>query len=171
MLFLRQTLNFYLVYQISISLRIFLLWTQFLAKDVNLSWLNDQPLDPNTNLYLRFKVFPMGWSHAVNICQHVLSQIILPSVLVQSAMFWSDQRPIPDLGHGGIVKYVDNVVTLCTNKDVCKELQQDVDLRFQQVGLLVHDIWGKKVWLLWAGNSMVEILKLFQNMRGCGGFA
>ena len=55
--------------------------------------------------------------------------------------FIRDNRPIPDLSAGGVVAYVDNVLTLSTDSTVSEKLILAINDVLKQKGLLVHDVF------------------------------
>ena len=82
----------------------------------------------------------MGWSHAVNICQHVVQSICRLSGMPTSAMV-QERQPIPDLSKGAVVTYVDNIVIASTDKQTGMDMMAKVVAAFIRAGLTVHEIF------------------------------
>eukprot|EP00959_Pyramimonas_sp_CCMP1952_P298042 6234541-Pyramimonas_sp.AAC.1 len=50
------------------------------AKDLQISEVSGVSVDPATRVYPRFRAVPMGWSHAVNVCQYVVTSLIQEAI-------------------------------------------------------------------------------------------
>ena len=77
------------------------------ALDYKLEFPSDQII------YLCFQVVPMGWIHALNLCQRVFEGIVERSVGVPSRILLCGFRPPPTIDQGICAAYVDNVVVMC----------------------------------------------------------
>eukprot|EP00973_Karenia_brevis_P012650 1716241-Karenia_brevis.AAC.1 len=92
------------------SLRPFFTMDPILAKHLNHSNIKNLNIGPDTLVYPRLTVVPMGWSHAVNVCQFMVTNLVCRSGMVDDSLLISDSRPIPDLKAGAVMCYVDNVI-------------------------------------------------------------
>lgn len=86
----------------------------------------------------RFCAVPMGWSHAVNLCQSIVKSLVLRGPGVVPEMIVSDSRRIPPLDGGVVFIYVDNIIVLSTRPGRSEELQQGIHRVLREHRLLVH---------------------------------
>ena len=97
------------------------------ASDLGISILDGVSLERNTLVHPRLSVVPMGWSHAVYICQTVVRSLVLKAAGVRPSMLVSDLAPLPDLDSGAIFIYVDNIITVGTDKNLDVQLQKNIN--------------------------------------------
>ena len=109
------------------------------ARDLNVKDLGGVKTRPDMWLYPRLKVVPMGWSHAVNICQDVVRQLVLNSPGIRPSMLVSDSKPFPDVKESSILIYVDNVIVLNTCQEKSRVQMRGIAATLRNSGLVVHD--------------------------------
>ena len=117
--------NAFYTIEIPSELRSFFTLDPILAGDVGLTTLEGKPISKDTLIYPRLRVVPMGWSHAVNACQTVVSSIILRVPELSEDDFVSDAKPLPSLDKFGVICYVDNMMTMSTNRNLSIEIQEN----------------------------------------------
>lgn len=132
-------------------LRRFFILAPVRAEEVGLAHLEGKALSPQEWVFPRLSVMPMGWSHTVNFCQHVVRPAVMRVPGTHQDMFVSDLRPFPRLDEGGIVVYVDNTVCLSTDETVCLTLQESVSVELRRVGLCVHEESVGAAWVATLG--------------------
>ena len=86
----------------------------------------------------RLAVVPMGWTHALHVCQTIFTSIIREA-LHDKLPFVDDHAPSCSLRRGVVSCYVDNFGVMSTSAKVCREaVSQDRDLCITR-GLEFHE--------------------------------
>ena len=107
------------------------------ARSVGITHVDGYPVDGNAWIYPQMNVCPMGWSHALYVCQTAFETIVketLPGVPLIN-----DNTPSPSLEHGACTVYVDNFAVLSTSAEVCREYSAKVARAVHQRGLSTHE--------------------------------
>ena len=132
------------------------------AKHLGIHSVGGKAIKADTLVFPRLKVVPMGWNHAVNVCQDVVRACLERTGLITDSMMVSDGRPFPRLSRGAVVAYVDNIVCLCTDRSRSIELQDAINAVFHEAGLITHDIGlGETVFesLGWEFNGVAKTIR------------
>ena len=77
------------------------------AGDLGIERLDGRRISKGTTLYPRLNVLPMGWTHALALCQRVLETAADDAGLPREGRF-SDATPAANIGVGAHTEYVDN---------------------------------------------------------------
>lgn len=86
----------------------------------------------------RFAVVPMGWTHALNVCQDIFSSIIKEG-LGSDTVLLNDNLPAPSLDSPVVSVYVDNFGVLCTNPTKVRDSVEKVRDMCVRRGLEFHE--------------------------------
>ena len=108
------------------------------ARDVGITSLNGQALNPEQVMFPRLRVCPMGWSWAVFWCQLCVQRVVstVPELADDSRIV--DGRPVPSQGNKHAI-YIDNLFNIGTSaKNVCERAEKGAKA-LRSAGLIVHE--------------------------------
>ena len=122
------------------SLRKFFGLKSIRAGDVGASVTCDGPVNPNDLIYPVLKVVPMGWTHALWVCQKCHEMIIdgIPQIVQGPRIV--DRQPVPGVEPFVHTEYVDNFVALSQRPGLVCELATAAGKELQSRGLPTHDV-------------------------------
>lgn len=122
------------------SLRKFFGLKSIRAGDVGVSVTCDGPVNPNDLIYPVLKVVPMGWTHALWVCQKCHEMIIdgIPQIVQGPRIV--DRQPVPGVEPFVHTEYVDNFVALSQRPGLVCELATAAGKELQSRGLPTHDV-------------------------------
>ena len=87
----------------------------------------------------RFCVVPMGWTHALNVCQDLFTSVI-KEALGPGTELLDDHRPSPSLSRPCVSCYVDNFGVLSTDPAAVRASVQKVKAVCDERGLEYHEL-------------------------------
>eukprot|EP00435_Cladocopium_sp_Y103_P040424 s562_g11.t1 len=136
-------------YQIELpaSLRGFFGLSRIRARDVGISSTVEGSVNDETWVYPCLRVVPMGWSHALWICQsfHEILSSEVDGISLDRRLV--DKRPVPSLrrkakddDHFVHLEYVDNFVALSQRPGVCFEVASRMEKQLNSRGLPTHEV-------------------------------
>ncbi len=122
------------------SLRKFFGLKSIRAGDVGVSVTCDGPVNPNDMIYPVLKVVPMGWTHALWVCQRCHEMIVdgIPQIVQGPRIV--DRQPVPGVEPFVHTEYVDNFVALSQRPGLVFELATAAGKELQSRGLPTHDV-------------------------------
>ena len=134
------------------------------AGDVGLSHLNGKPVDVEKIVYPCLRVVPMGWTHALWLCQAAHEHIVNHCPEVDMKLRCGDKMPVPELKDYIHTQYVDNFVALSQKPGRAKELAEAVGAKLNQHGLPTHEVEaGQGIetlgWLFTGGHPTVSVTR------------
>ncbi|CAK0812161.1 unnamed protein product [Prorocentrum cordatum] len=97
-------------------------------------------VSPGTPVYPRLRVLPMGWSHALWVCQTLHRRIIQDIPGLEPTSFLHDRGPAPATTPACHTVYVDNFLALGTCRSTVEQLVRQVDEGLQPRGLPTHEV-------------------------------
>ena len=86
----------------------------------------------------RMAVLPMGWAHALSICQQVTEHAADAAGLPENQRI-TDRRETPVLEKGGHLEYVDNLASLALDRITSQQLTDRMVKQLRESGLPVHE--------------------------------
>ncbi|CAK0795370.1 unnamed protein product, partial [Prorocentrum cordatum] len=86
-------------------------------------------VSPGTSVYPRLRVLPMGWSHALWVCQTLHRRIIQDIPGLEPTSFLHDRGPAPATTPACHTVYVDNFLALGTCRSTVERLVRQVSAR------------------------------------------
>ena len=92
-----------------------------------------------TTITPRFAVVPMGWTHALNICQDLFTSVIKEALGPDTIML-DDNLPAPALDQACVSCYVDNFGVLSTNPALVRSSVHKVKELCDMRGLQYHEL-------------------------------
>lgn len=110
------------------------------ARDVGVTRCVDGEVRPLDYVYPTLKVTPMGWTHALWICQrcHEITVDEMPEIAKGTRMV--DRKPVPGLSPFVHTEYVDNFVALSQKPGLVYELASAVGRELNRRGLPTHEV-------------------------------
>lgn len=132
------------------------------AEDVGVKSINGEMVKPSTMVYPQLRVVPMGWSHALWICQVAHQFIVDRNPAVCPKLRCVDREPVPDLHDYIHTQYVDNFVAISQTPGKAKMLAEKIGVDLQSHGLPTHPVeaavgFETLGWLFTAGHPRVSI--------------
>lgn len=125
-------------FQLPVALRPYFGMRPVRAAEVGVTSYEGEPLQPDSLLFPRLKVLPMGWSHALFWCQK-LHQHVVSSVGASADTCLEDKCKVPD--HSCMhIEYVDNFVVLGTCKAAVDSLAEKGVAALRSKGLVVREV-------------------------------
>ena len=138
-------------YQISLpeSLRPYFALNPIHARDLGISSTVEGPADPKTKVYPTLQVVPMGWSHALWVCQklHEMMSIEVDDIRVGTRL--ADRHPARVIGQQSNqqfvhLEYVDNFVALSQRPGLVADLAAQMKTKLNDCGLPTHEVEAGK---------------------------
>ena len=96
--------------------------------------------DPNRLVFPCFRVVPMGWAHALWVCQKCHESITDGLESVPASLRLSDMRPVPSMQPFIHAEYVDNFIALTQEKGLAHKLATQVEQELNRRGLPTHPV-------------------------------
>ncbi len=132
------------------------------AEDVGVTRINGESVKPSMIIYPQLKVVPMGWSHALWICQVAHQFIVDRNPVVNPRLRCVDREPVPDLQDYIHTQYVDNFVAISQTPGKARLLAEKIGVDLQQHGLPTHPVeasvgFETLGWLFTSGHPKVSI--------------
>ena len=132
------------------------------AGDVGCDHIGKVKLKQGSWVYPCLKVTPMGWSHALWVCQTAHVHIVDKSPWVDARLRCVDRRRVPDVGDYVHTQYVDNFVAFSQKPGRAKDLAEKIGVELNNHGLPTHEVEagaGLETlgWLFAAGHPTVTI--------------
>ena len=110
------------------------------ARDVGYNGKNQKGLDEQKVIYPCLKVVPMGWTHALWVCQMAHQFVVDSNPRIDSTLRAVDRRPLPHLKEYLHTQYVDNFVAFSQKKGKARELAEDMGRCLNERGLPTHEV-------------------------------
>lgn len=110
------------------------------AKALDPVLVKSMNLEGDQLVYPCFRVVPMGWAHALWICQTCHEKVTNDLVSIPASLRLSDMRPAPDLQPFIHAEYVDNFIALTQEKGLAHELACKVEQELNIRGLPTHPV-------------------------------
>ena len=111
-----------------------------LARDVGVTVCEGQQVKPSTVVFPVLKVVPMGWSHALWVCQYAHEAVVNCNPHVDSQLRVVDKREVPKLKSYLHTEYVDNFVVLTQRKGLAYDLADRIGQALRERGLPTHEV-------------------------------
>ena len=132
------------------------------AGDVGCSMVNGKKISETSKIYPCLKVVPMGWTHALWLCQAAHEHIVNLCPRVDSRLRCRDKRPVPEVKDYIHTQYVDNFVALSQKPGRARELAEEIGVKLNERGLPTHEVEaGKGIetlgWLFSASHPTVTV--------------
>ena len=132
------------------------------AGDVGCSMVNGKKINETSKIYPCLKVVPMGWTHALWLCQAAHEHIVNLCPRVDSRLRCRDKRPVPEVKDYIHTQYVDNFVALSQKPGRARELAEEIGVKLNERGLPTHEVEaGKGIetlgWLFSASHPTVTV--------------
>ena len=115
------------------------------ARDAGVTETSEGACKPDTLVVPVLRVVPMGWTHALWICQSIHEHLALtiPGIVENRRLV--DKRAAPEMNAGGgrdfvHTEYVDNFVALSQKPGLCFELAERVGHVLNERGLPTHPV-------------------------------
>lgn len=110
------------------------------AVEVGVSSCEGIPIGSGDQFFPVFKAVPMGWTHALWLCQYLHEKVVDSISGLGEANRFVDGRPPPDLHPLIHTEYVDNFVALSQQVGVAEQAAREVSSHLQKRGLPVHEV-------------------------------
>ena len=110
------------------------------ARDVGIDKCQGQSVGASTLVYPVLRVVPMGWTHALWICQYAHEAVVNANPYVDSRLRVVDKKEVPKLKTYLHTEYVDNFVVLTQQKGLAYELADRVGQSLRERGLPTHPV-------------------------------
>ncbi|CAE7713929.1 unnamed protein product [Symbiodinium sp. CCMP2592] len=107
------------------------------AKDLGITTVGGVRIDQDTIVYPRLSVVPMGWSHALYLCQSIHESLVEQAGLGDSNRL-RDRRRAPN-SHCAHTQYVDNLIVMGTAAAEVKSRFSAAVQSLKSAGLQVHE--------------------------------
>ena len=102
--------------------------------------VDGQAVGATQMVWPRLAVLPMGWSHALELCQRVHEHLVRDSGEVSPEQAVVDRRRPPHLAMGAHAEYVDNFISFALEPDRANHLRDIAVGRLRDAGLPVHEL-------------------------------
>ena len=109
------------------------------AGEMDITMLDDQPLDSRTWIYPCLQVLPMGWTHALWACQTLHEGILSQDKMFSDETCLRDGRPSPGLTPFVHTAYVDNFVSLSQDIKEAEKTAVRAGELLVNAGLPIHN--------------------------------
>ena len=113
------------------------------AHEVGVTHIDGLPVAPHTRIFPRLAVVPMGWAHALAICQYLHESIVDRAGLGVSLRV-RDRHVCPEpVRPGGPVlqlQYVGNSIAIGDSGEKVAEAFRLINASMQQLGLPTHEV-------------------------------
>ena len=116
------------------------------AGEVDLWTLGGRPVSPTQKVFPVFKAVPMGWTHALWICQQCHEHVVNSIPKLPASLRLVDGKPAPHMRPFVHTEYVDNFVALSQRQGLVKELATEVQGALQERGLPTHEVESSGGW-------------------------
>lgn len=140
---------------------------------------------PHDVVYPCLRVVPMGWTHALWLCQAAHEHVVDCNPYLDPELRCVDRRPVPEMRNYIHTQYVDNFVAFSQESGKARALAEMVGAALNRHGLPTHDVEASKGmetlgWLFAADHPTVRItnkrlwkmrlatLELIRRGRGSG---
>ena len=110
------------------------------AGELGISLLDGHPLDSEVLLYPRFRILPMGWTHALWWCQLLHRRILEHRAGFDSARLVIDRGPPPALTPWCYSVYVDNAIFIGTDRSEVDGAMRRALAAVTAAGLPTHEV-------------------------------
>ncbi|CAK0857169.1 unnamed protein product, partial [Prorocentrum cordatum] len=107
-------------------------------------------------LWPRLAVLPMGWPHALAVCQRV-SEAAADRAGLPALSRIADRRTGPSLGAGAHLVQVDNFASLALDGDTADRLKDDMVAELRSEGLPVRQVVGHYTFLFMARRPLLAV--------------
>ena len=110
------------------------------ARHLGLSHVGGQPVKPTQVVWPRMAVLPMGWSHALELCQQIHEKIVRDKEDLSPERAVVDRQRVPAFaGKAAHAEYVDNFLAFATEPGLADSLKELAVARLRAAGLPVHE--------------------------------
>jgi hypothetical protein len=135
--------NAFYALELPVALRSFFCLPGISARELGLTHLNGLLLRPGDIVYPRLQVVPMGWTHALAVCQQIHEAIVDKAGLLPSHRVIDGQPSIPvsvSVSDPLHVEYVDNFAAIGSSAENVTQALNAVNKLMNDLGLPTHDI-------------------------------
>ena len=114
------------------------------ARDVGVCTCEGAAVTPGCLVYPVLRVVPMGWTHALWICQFAHEAVVNANPFVDSSLRIVDKREVPRLKTYLHTEYVDNFVVVTQKRDLAYDLADRIGRALRERGLPTHEVEAGK---------------------------
>ena len=110
------------------------------AEQAGISMVQGAPVARDQVVFPVFRVVPMGWTHALWICQQCHEKVVDSISTIPPALRFHDGAPIPAPRPFLHTQYVDNYIAISQEHGIAGKSAHDVAQALNQRGLPTHDV-------------------------------
>eukprot|EP00438_Fugacium_kawagutii_P010865 Skav216249 [mRNA] locus=scaffold20:133295:138540:- [translate_table: standard] len=114
------------------------------ARELGVDHCEGVPVGPDDKVFPVFRAVPMGWSHALWLCQYLHEMVVNDVPGLGRGNRFVDRSVPPDLDPLIHTEYVDNFVAFSTADGVAQRAAEDVSRKLKERGLPVHEVEAGK---------------------------
>ena len=128
------------------------------AQALGLDSVGGAPVEGKQLIFPCVRVVPMGWAHALWVCQKCHELVTDSLRHVPPQLRFTDMRPVPDMSPFLHTEYVDNFVALSQEAGLVGKVAELVGTELNKRGLATHPVDLSNETLGWCfGDSVAEV--------------